>query len=143
MTVVDKKKRVLDFIKRQHVAVLATVDGVRRVPECAVVEFSETDNLEIIFDTFSSYRKYGNLQTNQRVALVIGCEDDVTVQYEGVAREVTGDELKRCQKIHTAKLPGAKKFTTMEDIRFFRITPVWIRYVNVSLDPWEVFELSL
>ncbi len=56
----EQKNKVLDFIKNQNLAVLATSVGDK--PEAAVVDFSETDDLEIIFTTLISYRKYENLK---------------------------------------------------------------------------------
>lgn len=142
MNIDDQKKRILDFLKRHTLAVVATVDS-RGHPQAAVVEFSETDDLEIIFDTFSTYRKYKNLQSDPRVAMVIGWDDEVTVQYEGVAHELRGEELERSQDIHCGKLPKAKKFLSMPQMRYFKVTPVWIRYSDLHVDPWEVFEVKL
>ncbi len=79
------KKFIYDFIHQQKIAVLATVNKSVQ-PEAAVMEFGETESLEIIFNTLVEphYRKYKNLQKNQAVALVIGWEDNITVQYEGL-----------------------------------------------------------
>lgn len=93
-------------------------------PEAAVVEFGETDDLELIFDTFTTSRKYKNLKTNPKVACVIGWDDDITVQYEGVAEEVRGDEAKRWDK--------------EEEITYFKITPTWIRYSDLTKHPWDI-----
>lgn len=43
----DQKKIILDFIKKHSLAVISTVDPEGN-PESAVLEFSETDNLELI-----------------------------------------------------------------------------------------------
>lgn len=133
------KKFVLDFIKKHTLAVLATasLDGK---PEAAVVEFSENENLEIIFDTFSSFRKYGNLKKNPHVAVVIG-SGNIAVQYEGIAVELNGTELTECKKIHIKKLPDSEEFTRMDGIKFFKIIPKWIRYTDVSASPWKEFEV--
>ena len=52
-----EKEKVLNFIKGERLAVLSTVTPDNK-SESAVLEFGETDNLEIIFDTFHTYRKY-------------------------------------------------------------------------------------
>lgn len=136
----EKKKSILDFIKKHRLAVLATTSPENK-PEAAVIEFSEKDNFELIFDTFSTFRKYKNIQLNSDVAVVIG-RDDITVQYEGEVVELKGDELKEYQKIHITKLPDSSKFVEMEDIKFFKIIPKWIRYTDVSVSPWKEFEIT-
>lgn len=136
-----KRKHVIDFLKQHTLAVMATT-AANGHPQAAVVEFSETDDLEIIFDTFSSYRKYKNLQRDARVAFAIGWDDDETVQYQGVAHQLSGGELKKYQSIHLTKLPKAKKFVGMEQTRYFKVTPTWIRYSNLRVNPWEVFEVT-
>jgi len=61
----DRKQVILDFIKKQKLAVISTV-GIDNKPESAVLEFGETEELELIFDTLTSSRKYKNLQTNHK-----------------------------------------------------------------------------
>ncbi len=88
----DKKQFVLDFIKKHTICVLSTVTPDNQ-PEAAVIEFAETKNFELIFDTFNTYRKYQNLKKNPSVAVVIGWDENITVQYEGWAEELSGAEL--------------------------------------------------
>lgn len=136
------KEKVLNFIKGERLAVLSTVTPENK-SESAVLEFGGTDNLEIIFDTFHKYRKYKNLQHNQNVSLVIGWDNDITVQYEGVVRELTNEEeIKMYQQMYFAKNPRAEKFAKLPEIKYFLVEPVWIRYSNLGLDPWEVFEIK-
>ncbi len=71
MTEKDIKQLVLDFIRKQKLAVISTV-GNKGIPESAVLEFGETEKLELVFDTFTTSRKYKNLQTNKNVSFVIG-----------------------------------------------------------------------
>lgn len=137
----DKEKIIFDFIRKHTLAVISTVNSLG-YPESAVVEFSETKELEIIFDTFAAYRKYNNLQSNPWISLVIGWDNDITVQYEGIAVELQGEELKRCVDVHITKLPKAKKFLDMDMIRYFKVTPKWIRYSDLSVNPWKIFEID-
>ena len=110
-------------MKKHTLAVLATTteDGK---PEAAVIEFSEKDNFELIFDTFSSFRKYKNLKSNKNVAVVIGWDENITIQYEGTAIELHDKELQEYVEIHVNKLPDAKKFIKMKGIKFFKIIPI-------------------
>ncbi|RJQ35898.1 pyridoxamine 5'-phosphate oxidase family protein [Candidatus Microgenomates bacterium] len=137
----DKKGLILGFVKKHKIAVFSTVNEKCK-PESAIMEFGETENLELIFDTFYNSRKYKNLQTNKNMAVVIGGEEDVTVQYEGEAKELTPDEVGKYKKYFFAKLPEAQKWEKQEGIAYFKIIPKWIRYLNTNKDPWETFEIT-
>lgn len=134
------KEKILNFIKKQVVGIVSTINSENNKPESAVVAFSETDNLELIFGTFNDTRKYKNLQSNNRVAFVIGW-DDITVQYEGVVEELSGEQAEKSRNIHLAKNPGSKKYAFDEKQRFFKITPTWIRYSDFNYDPEKVLEI--
>jgi uncharacterized pyridoxamine 5'-phosphate oxidase family protein len=142
VTLEEQKSVILEFLKKESLAVASTVDDQTNKPESAVLRFSQTDRLEIIFDTFSTYRKYKNLQTNQNVSLVIGWDNGTTVQYEGIARELRGAELEDGKKIHISKLPAHAKYKEMSVVRYFIVKPTWIRYSNLSVNPWNVFEVD-
>ena len=73
---------VLRFLEGEKFAVLATASEDGK-PEAALMGFAVTPELEIIFDTVKSFRKYPNLKKNPRVAWVIGCSSEISVQFEG------------------------------------------------------------
>jgi len=136
----QQKQKILDFIRYHTIGVIATAtkDGQ---PEAAVVQFAETPDLHLIFNTFKTYRKYSNLQQNPHIAFVIGWED-VTVQYEGTARELSGAELETHKKTFLEKLPGAKKWDAYEETRYFVIEPTWIRYNDLRESQKEAFVVT-
>lgn len=138
----DKKQIILDFIKKQKLAVMSTV-GEDGKPESAVLEFGETDELELVFDTFTGSRKYKNLQIHKDVSFVIGWDKDITVQYEGVAEEITGEKAKKFQRAFWNKNPKAKRWEFREGIVYFKVTLTWIRYSDLSKDPWDIVEIVL
>lgn len=135
------KALILDFIRRQKIAVISTVTAENK-PEAAVIEFGETQELELIFDTFSSYRKYQNIQHHSQVAFVIGWDDNITVQYEGSAEELSGDRLEKYKALYFAKNSAAQRWEAREEIRYFRVRPTWIRYSDLSTRPWTIYEVS-
>jgi general stress protein 26 len=137
----NQKARILDFIKKQKVCVLSTVTKDNR-SESAVIEFGEMDNLEIVFDTIETYRKYDNLLHNRNVSVAIGLDSEVTIQYEGEATELIGDAAKAYKESYWKKNPKAQKWENSPGIKFFRIVPKWIRYADLSKRPWEIFEVS-
>lgn len=138
-----EKQTILDFLTRQKLMVVSTTTA-DTTPEAAVVGFSENNNLEIVFGTAKTTRKYTNLQTNNHVACVIGWDEEekITVQYEGTAQELVGDEREEAMQKHFIKHPGAKKFNDNPDQTYFKILPKWIRFTNYSAFPAEIFELN-
>ena len=137
----EKQGKILDFLKSQTICVVATIDAQNNKPESAVVAFSETKNLEIIFGTFIDTRKFKNLLNNPNIAFTIGWED-ITIQYEGIARLAEGAVEEDLRNIHLAKNPASKKYAFHENQKFFKITPKWIRYSDFSFDPEKIFEVT-
>lgn len=135
------KQGILDFIKKHKLAVISTVSPDNK-PESAVIEFGETDRLELVFDTYSTSRKYENLKKNKYAAFVIGWDEDVTVQYEGIAQELRKDDGPVYKKAFFAKNPEAKRWDKRDGIVYFKVIPVWIRYSDLRKYPWETFELK-
>ncbi|HTE22030.1 MAG TPA: pyridoxamine 5'-phosphate oxidase family protein [Candidatus Limnocylindria bacterium] len=137
----DKKSFILDFISQQSLATVSTVtpDGK---PEAAVIGFGQTKDLEIIFGTDNSTRKYQNLQTNPSVALVIGWSKGQTVQLEGEATELASGDLQLVKDNYWAKSPDAQKFHANPGQRYFIVRPTWARYTDLSQDPWKIIELK-
>lgn len=137
-----EEQRILDFIKSQRLTVISTVDTDNNKPEAACIAFAEKDNLDLIFGTSNKSRKYQNLQTNQNVSFVIGWTDEFgTVQYEGVATELLGDEAQEHGVILANKNENARMFLTREDQRYFLVRPTWIRFVDKSRKPEEKIEV--
>lgn len=135
----DKKKIIENLINQNRLAVLSTITPENE-SESAIMEFSAGDNLELVFDTLPTSRKYKNLGKNKTVSVVIGWEP-ATIQYEGTAIEVVANELEKYKQIHFHKFPDAVKFEKF-DMKFFKIIPKWIRFTDVSKQPWEVFEIE-
>lgn len=136
------ENNIFDFIKQHDLMLLAT--SVDDHPEAAVVEFGEiAEKGLIIFDTLATSRKYKNLQTNPRVAAVIGWNDSVTVQLEGEAVELSGQECEEAKTAYFAKNPRAKKWENRENIAYFAIKINWMRYSDLNTDPWLIEEKQL
>jgi len=144
MTEAAKKQKILDFIGTQLLGVVASVNEQGK-PEAALVAFSETKDLELIFGTSHQARKYQNLQNDPHIAFVIGHDFDerITVQYEGEAEEVKGPEVEQCREIHLKKNPRSKKYADTSEQRWFKVTPTWIRYTNLNTSPPEEFEVKV
>ena len=138
----DKKQIILNFLKKEQLMVLSTINKKGK-PQSALVGFSETPNLEIIFGTLNTTRKYENLMNNKEVSLVIGWNlpESITIQYEGVAEEITDSSLEEYKISHINKSPKREKSVRDARERIFKIMPKWIRYSDLSNK--EIFEISL
>jgi pyridoxine/pyridoxamine 5'-phosphate oxidase len=122
-----------DFIRQHKLCVLATSGLEDHRPEAAVVGFAVTERLEIIFDTVRSSRKYRNLATQPRVAVVIGWKHETTVQYEGEAIELDGPEDDGYRETYYNVYPeGRERVATWDGLVHFVVRPKWIRYSNFN-----------
>lgn len=137
----EQKELIADFIKGQNYATVATTWNGE--PQAATVAFSERNETEIIFGTLKETRKYRNLKSDPKIAIVIGWDQSVTVQIEGIAHETMGELQEECMRIHVIKNPGSARYMEMEGQCYFKVTPRWIRYTDISVEPEFVFEVSL
>lgn len=135
---VDNSKLV-KFLDGHNLVAISTFG--EEYPEVAIVEFAN-DGLEIIIDMYDSSRKYANIRRNPKVALAIGWDENVTLQYEGEAEQLRGDELQACQQKYIEKIPEAAKWATTPGIVYFVIKPKWIRLTDLNQHPWHVEEFT-
>lgn len=136
------KQQILSFFKSKKHAVISTC-GANNQPEAALIGFGETESLELIFGTYSTSRKYKNIYENDRVAFVIGWEDDyITVQYEGVAQEIFDQELEKYVEVYHQKVPSAIVYKSHPDQVYFKVIPSWIRYSDLSGEEEKITEFT-
>ncbi len=144
MTNDQLKDTILNFLKSSQLTVISTVDMDNNKPECAVVGFAEKENLEIIFGTANTTRKYANIKKNPNVSFVIGWDPRMgTVQYEGVAKELSSEEATPYTEIMFTKNPFSKRFAENPDQRWFLVTPTWIRLTDMTQTPHQISEVKL
>lgn len=122
-------EEVFEFMRSGRLAVLSTADEQGR-PEAALMGYAVTPELEIIFDTVKTSRKYPNLKKNPRVAWVLGCSSEITVQYEGMAQELEGAELAKYKKTYFAAFPDGPARQSWPGITYFVVRPKWVRYCD-------------
>ncbi len=135
------REELVHFLRRYRLAVQASV-GPDGAPQAAVVGFAMSDALEIVFDTVTTSRKYRNLRADPRIALVIGWDDEITAQLEGVADFPAGDELHRVRECYFAVHPDGRERLSWPDITHVRVRPTWVRYSDFTQDPPGIIELS-
>jgi hypothetical protein len=111
-------------------------------PQSALVGIAVTQELEIVFDTLNSSRKYRNLIQRPSCSLVIGWDGEQTVQYEGIATEYKGQELKRYQEAYFAVWPEGAVHASWPGITYFVVRPRWIRYSDYDQSPPLIEEFA-
>lgn len=135
----DIRDAIREFLASQTLGVVSTVNG-KGDPESALVAFSETPELSIVFGTSNMSRKFANITANPHVSFVIAT-DEREVQFEGVAHETKDEELNFSRALHLAKNPSSKKYADRDDQRFFIVTPTWLRNTDYSTDPDTIEEV--
>lgn len=122
---------VYAFVRTERLAVLAS-SATSGQPEAALVGIAVSPHLELVFDTIKSSRKYPILKNNPKVAFVIGCTTEVTVQYEGVAEELDGDESGEYLQLYYSAFPDGRLRRSWPGIVYFVVRPNWIRYCDYN-----------
>jgi len=124
-------EQLVSFMRRHRLAIEASV-SVEGGPQAAVVGFAVSDAAELFFDTLSSTRKCRNLRQDPRIALVVGWDDERTVQYEGIADEPSGVELERLKELYFSVFPDGRERERWPGITYFRVRPLWARYSDFT-----------
>jgi pyridoxine/pyridoxamine 5'-phosphate oxidase len=132
---------IYEFMDKSFLAVISTTkeDGT---PESAVVGFGQTKELEIVFGTENTSRKYANLKLKPNVSFVIGWENGETLQYEGTARELEDSEIDLVKKSYWKKNPKAARYNLITSERYFIVEPSWIRHTDLKMHPWDMSVLK-
>ena len=115
------------FMVRHRFGVVSSISG-DGTPQSALVGIAITAQLEIIFDTVRSSRKYPNLIARPVCSFVVGWTGEQTVQFEGHATEPNGPDLKRYQEIYFAAWPECEPHMNWPGIAYFVVRPRCIRY---------------
>jgi sulfate adenylyltransferase large subunit len=124
---VSARPDILLFLRRHRLCVQASVSSSGS-PQAAVVGFAVTDDLEIVFDTIGTSRKMNNLRRDRRITIVVGWDDEQTVQIEGLADEPAGAELSRLKAVYFEAYPDGVVRQAWKDIAYVRVRPTWLRY---------------
>jgi hypothetical protein len=121
------RAELLAFIRRHRYAAEASV-AASGAPQAAVIGIAVSDELELVFDTLGTSRKARNLRGEPRIALVVGWDDEQTVQLEGLADEPSGTDLARLKKVYFDAFPDGREREQWADITYVRVRLTWARY---------------
>mgnify|MGYP001005845789 CR=1 FL=1 len=132
---------VYSYLSKYKLGVVSTVNA-SGMPESALVGVAATPELELVFDTVKSTRKYPNLIADPRCSFVIGWSGEQTVQYEGRAHELAAPELARYQEIYFRAFPDGPSRLSWTGIVYFVVRPLWIRYSDFARTPPLIEEFT-
>src|SRR3989344_3156540 len=99
--------------------------------------------IALVFVTSTEYRKYKNLKNNSNVAFVVGGPENISIQLEGVATELTEAEAAKYKEVYFKKNPAAKKWEGLPDTRWFKINLKLLRYRDYNSHPTTNWEIEL
>jgi len=127
-------EEIFDIARSKRYLVVSTVNEAGK-PEAALMGFALTQANEVVFDTLSTSRKAVNLMRNPATALVIGWDENVSLQIEGVARRPVGDDLASAKAAYFREWPDGRARENWPNIAYVVVQPKWIRYSNYSRAP--------
>jgi hypothetical protein len=135
------KTELYQFLSAQKLGVLGYLSS-GGAPRSALVGIAVTPDLDVVFDTVSSSRKYGCLAANPAASFAMGWAGEVTVQLEGQAFQPKGAELERYQQVYFAAWPDGPDRLNWPGIAYFVVRPKWIRYSDYDQRPPLIEEFS-
>jgi hypothetical protein len=138
---VDRMRLVTLMKSCRYGIVSSTSDA--GLAQSALVGIAVTPQLEIIFDTLKSTRKYANLVARPAYSFVVGWDGEQTVQYEGRAFEPVGSELESYQQAYFAVWPDGPARIAWPGIAYFVVRPAWIRFSDYDHNPPLIEEIRL
>lgn len=147
MQIKQVKRDIRGILNSQQLGVLATYGS--EYPYTNIVGFVATDDLRhIVFATFRNTRKYGNIQTNPRVSILMdnrsnSAEDFSSAQALtalGTAQEVYKNEEHDFMSLYLQKHPNLREFISDPNCALMKIKVD--KYILVSRFQ-EVMELDM
>jgi hypothetical protein len=130
-------QELADFIGSCDLAVAGYLSP-EGAPQAAVLAIAVTPDLEIVFDTVNTSRKYRNLKVRPQCSITMWI-GEVTVQYEGIAEQT---DLDRYKEAYFKKLPDGRDRLSWPGITHFVVRPKWIRYTDFNARPPKIEEFS-
>ena len=135
------KVALYSFMSQYRYGVVSSM-APNGTPQSALVGIAVSPDLEIIFDTVKSSRKYPNLIARPACSFVVGWDGEQTVQFEGQADEPKGDELNRYQETYFTAWPDGRSHLNWPGIAYFVVRPRWIRYSDFDQRPPLIEEMT-
>lgn len=136
-----QKSALIAFIRERGLGVVSTVSPIG-APQAALVNLAVTEELELVFYSLQDTRKCANLRRDPRIAIVVGWDEEQTLQCEGMADEPVGPTLEALKQVYAASRPNAARQMLWPGLTYFRVRPTWVRLSDYR-PLWSVEELML
>jgi hypothetical protein len=134
MTILMTNADLIAFIAQCRLGAVGSIGAAAEGPQTAVVGVAVTHQLELVFDTLTSSRKYANLISQPACSFVFW-NGERTLQYEGIAEELTPPSITRYQQTYFEAWPDCRVHLSWPGIVYFVVRPTWIRYSNFDQNP--------
>jgi pyridoxine/pyridoxamine 5'-phosphate oxidase len=130
------------FLARHRYGVVSSTaaDGTA---QSALVGIAVSAELEIVFDTLRTTRKFANLVARPQCSFVIGWDAEQTVQLEGTAELLTGERSRQFLDVYFATWPDGAERLSWPGLVHFVVTPRWVRYSDFDRTPPLIDETTL
>ncbi len=135
----DEEQTVKDYFQAQELAVVTTLNTAG-LPQSALVGVSKHDKYKLVFATQEHTRKFQNLLDNSVMTVVVGLAMPATIQMEGEAKILRGDERAKYEPEHLIQRPGSKSFSNLPGLHYILFTPKWLRYTDITQKPELIIE---
>lgn len=133
---------IFAFMAQQRYGVVSSISA-EGTPQSALVGIATTPDLEIVFDTVKSSRKYSNLIARPFCSFVVGWSGEQTVQLEGIAKEPAGAEMERYRAAYFSVWTDGPARMAWPEIAYFAVHPRWIRYSDYEQNPPFIQEIEM
>jgi hypothetical protein len=134
------KTEFLEFLRRHRYAVVSSVSATG-APQSAVVGIAVSEDLEIVFDTLRTSRKYANLTGNPAASVAVWT-GEATAQLDGIALEPAGTDRDRYREIYFETWPDGRDRLNWSGLTHIVIRPKWIRYCDFDQRPPLIEEFT-
>jgi general stress protein 26 len=128
------------FMAEHRYGVVSSISP-KGTPQSALVGIAVTDQLEIVFDTLRSTRKYENLKARPACSVVLGFPGEKTLQLEGKAMEPDGAERTRYQEAYFLTWPDGRDRLGWTGMTHLVVRPTWIRFSDFDQRPPFIEEI--
>ncbi|MGD9173987.1 MAG: pyridoxamine 5'-phosphate oxidase family protein [Desulfobacterales bacterium] len=127
-TSAEIQNRLRDLFESQRLAVVATQTGGQ--PYASLVAFVATDDLRhLFFVTAKTTRKFANLISNSRVAVLVNSSvnqesdfhDAISLTVTGIAEEMKGSERQDTLDLYLSKHPYLEDFARSPSCALIRV----------------------
>jgi pyridoxine/pyridoxamine 5'-phosphate oxidase len=120
------REELVAFVRRRGQAVVAT-RGPDGAPQVTSVGIAVTAEAEFVFELSIHSREHQNIRAFPLVGMVIGGDEEVTLQFEGSAERLDGDERDRCLRAYFQQHPLGRDRSQASYITYVRVRPGILR----------------